>query len=221
MDLKTTEQDIARTKRVLSLRKMTRLSRRAFAKRYGIAPGTLQNWEDVRGNGLSEKGAKRLIKALRSSGIFCSIEWLMQGVGAGPYIDRSLYMDTESVEGAPQSSASDEKTYVASELALFYEHYKEAIDCVIQDDAMLPQFKVGDHVAGPRYYGADISDLIGQECIVVLKDGDLLVRELRQSQLPDHYTLASSNPRTSVAKPVIYDVELVSAAKILWVRRVL
>jgi transcriptional regulator with XRE-family HTH domain len=208
-----TTQEIELAKRVLSLRKMTRLSRRAFAKRYGVAPGTLQNWEDVQGNGLTEKGARRLINALQSSGIYCSIEWLMQGLGAGPRTDTEL-----SIAQSPYSTLQ-EQDYISEELALFYQHYKEAIDCIIKDDGMWPQFKIGDHVAGVRHYASNITSLIGQECIIMTVDGELLVRELRASELPDHYTLVCNNSRTQVAKPIIYDIKLVWAAPVIWLRR--
>lgn len=214
-----TTLEIARAKRVQSLRKMTRLSRREFAKRYGVSPGTLQNWEDIHGNGLTEKGARRLIKALQSSGIYCSFEWLMQGTGQGPHVDQALYTDSELLIEPPELLIEKEHTYIAKELALFYHHYKEVIDCVIINDAMWPQFRIGDHVAGQRYYGRAIANLIGQECIVMTVDGDLLVRELRASELPDHYTLVCTNPRTQVPKPIIYDVALVSAAPVIWMRR--
>lgn len=217
--LDKTAQEIARAKRVQSLRKMTRLSRRAFAKRYGVAPGTLQNWEDVHGNGLTEKGAHRLVKALQSSGIYCAVEWLMQGSGAGPRVDHTLYTDSELSTSVVQPSKERDHNYIAEELALFYQHHKEAIDCVMQDDGMWPQFKIGDLVAGVRHYGRAIAQFIGKECIVMTVDGELLVRELRSSELPDHYTLACSNPRTQVAKPIIYDVALVSAAPVVWIRR--
>lgn len=206
--------EIERAKRVHSLRQMTGLSRREFAKRYGVAPGTLQHWEDVHGNGLTEKGALRLIKALQSSGIYCSFEWLMQGSGAGPYIEQTNHTDLE-----PCNPSHNEQKYINEELALFYQHYKEAIDCVIQDDGMWPIYKMNDHVAGHRYYGKTIENFIGQECIVMTVNGDLLVRELRRSELPHHFTLACINPRTSVSKPIIYDVQLVSAAPIIWLRR--
>ncbi len=214
-DSKKTELDIARAKRVLSLRKMTGLSRREFAKRYGVAPGTLQHWEDVHGNGLTEKGARRLINALQSSGIYCSIEWLMQGTGRGPSTDSELHAIPAAY------SAATENNNIIAELNLFYQHYKEAIDCTIIDDGMSPQFKINDRVAGNRHYGAAIAHCLYQECIVMTIEGDLLVRELRRSELPNHYTLACVNSRTSVAKPIIYDVELVSAAPVIWIRRVI
>lgn len=214
-----TESERTRARRVQSLRKMTRLSRRTFAKRYGIAPGTLQNWEDIHGNGLTEKGAKRLIKVLQTSGIYCSFEWLMHGIGAGPRVDESLYLDKKLVCADTPTQIVREQQLIAAELALFYQHYKETIDCIITDDGMFPQFKKGDHVAGIRRYGNQIKELLGQDCIVMTAEGDLLVRELRQSELPNHYTLACTNTRAAVTKPMIYDIEIISAAPVIWLRR--
>ena len=47
----------ARAKRLKRLRKITTLSRKLFSEKYGISPGTLQNWETARFGGLTEKGA--------------------------------------------------------------------------------------------------------------------------------------------------------------------
>ena len=46
-----------RARRLHILREMTGLSRDKFQQRYGIARGTLQNWESARFGGLTVAGA--------------------------------------------------------------------------------------------------------------------------------------------------------------------
>ncbi len=210
-------EDLARAKRVASLRQLTGLSRRAFADRYGVAPGTLQHWE----NGLpsiSLQGAKRLIKALSSGGIHCGLEWLIYGIGNPPQLPHPLAMGHPH---QPRSFLSNdvEIRFIAEELALFQAHYPTSIEMVVADDGMLPAYRPGDVVAGVRHYQADIEKLIGQDCIVFTKASDLLLRQLRKSHIHGYYNLACINPNTTVQKPTLYDVELVSVAPVNWLRR--
>ncbi len=76
---------IAQGNRVKYLRKITHLSRRAFALKHGISPGTLQNCEDGRYlGGLTDKMAQTLILAFRTEGIECELNWLLYGEGQEP-----------------------------------------------------------------------------------------------------------------------------------------
>ncbi len=210
------DEDLARAKRVLSLRTMTTLSRRAFSERYGIAPGTLQHWENAV-PGISIQGARRLIKALESGNIHCSLEWLMHGLGAAPRLPTPRQSGPLSQQG--MLSDEEEAQAVAEELALFQEHYEDVIELVVADDGMLPCYQVGELVAGVRYYEEEINQLIEEDCIVFTKSGDLLLRQLRKSTIQAHYNLVCINPKTTVEKPILYEVELVSAAPVLWLRR--
>lgn len=212
------EEQIARAKRALSLRQMTHLSRQKFEKRFGISTSTLQHWEDPKKNGLTLKGAKRLIQILQQSGIYCSVEWLMHRIGPGP---QTLPTHAESHRAKPTHRVSEisEAEHIASELALFTQHYPEVIHTVVSDNSMEPRFSAGEHVAGIRRYRQGITSLVGQDCIVVTKEGQLLVRRIRAEDAPGFYHLSCLNMDASIAKPVLYHVELVSAAPIIWSRR--
>ena len=207
---------VERAKRVLSLRKMTHLSRQKFEKRFGVATSTLQHWEDPKKNGLTIKGAKRLVSLVQQMNIYCTVEWLMQGTGNGPQILASVH--AENISPA-KISEIPEMEQIASELALFKQHYPEVIHTVVNDDSMEPRFTPGEYVAGIRRYRQAINELIGQDCIIVTKEGEILVRRLKSTEIPGFYTLASINMHTSVSKPFLYQVELVSAAPIIWNRR--
>lgn len=212
----TSIEQIERSKRVLSLRKMTHLSRQKFEKRFGVATSTLQHWEDPKKNGLTIKGAKRLINLVQQMGIYCTVEWLMHGTGTGPQV---LSTPVTEISAVGRINEIPEIEQIASELALFKQHYPEVIHTVINDDSMEPRFTCGEHVAGIRRYRHAIAELIGQECIVVTKDGEILVRRIKTMDTPGFYTLACLNMNTSVSRPFLYQIELVSAAPVIWTRR--
>ena len=85
---------------------------------------------------------------------------------------------------------------------------------------MEPKFIKGEYVAGIRRYKQSINDLVGLDCIVVTTEGELLVRKIRTSEAPGFYTLSSLNLNTTITHPVLYHVELISAAPIIWARRI-
>ncbi len=213
----------ARTERVRDLREMTGLSRRAFAQKYKLPISTMQNWEDLKGNGLTERGARKLALILKSEGIYCTAEWLMHGIGATPQFSERLTRVHEPgvTYSFPKSMSDDAQTsQLNEELNLFRQHYpKTATDLVVKDDAMTPRFVAGEYVAGIRYYDKAIETLIGVDCIVQLASGEVMLRTIKKGNLPNRYTLICTNPQTSSDKPVLYDVELISAAPVIWARR--
>ena len=218
---KETDEHIARANRVRSLRKMTNLSRKEFQKRFGVAPGTLQHWEDPQKNGLTVKGAKRLTQVLKNAGIYCSLDWILYGRGTAPqFLPSTDNVPIASSTKLHRVGETNEADCIASELSLFTQHYPEVINAVVPDDAMEPKFIKGEYVAGIRRYKQSINDLVGLDCIVVTTEGELLVRKIRTLEAPGFYTLSSLNLNTIIPHPVLYHVELISAAPIIWTRRI-
>ena len=224
MDSKSSRE--SRAKRLKSLRKMTRLSRKAFAERHRISSGTLQNWESARFGGLSEKGAKSVLHAIRAEGIEVSFAWLMYGVEPGPSLTERLYLGDAVVGIAePMQRASDPNTLevqisaITQELLVFRKCNSNPVDYIVTDDGMYPRFVENEHVAGSRRYQQDIAQLIGQDCIVQTVDNEMLVRRLRWGSKPGLYNVVCTNPDTKVTVPVLYDVELLYAALVVWARR--
>lgn len=199
----------ARAKRVRSLRAITCLSRRKFALLYSIPPSTLQNWETPhsKGTGLTVNGAQKLSLLVRSAGVECSAEWLLHGAGEPPRVVEKL------------SENSQETGSFHDELQLFRQHCKYAIELVVNDDGMSPRYQEGDYVAGDRYHKEKMNLLLDSDCIVHLASGQLLLRRLKKGSMEGFYKLICTNAHTTVEKPVLYDIELVSAAPVLWSRR--
>ena len=84
---------------------------------------------------------------------------------------------------------------------------------------MEPHYQKGDYVAGERYYQDAIHHAIGQVCIVETQMEGILIRLVRKG-LKEGYTLQCLNLHTELPKPILYDVEVSSAAPIIWHRRV-
>jgi transcriptional regulator with XRE-family HTH domain len=204
---------IARGERLIRMRGMLHLTRDQFEKEYNISADTLKNWELGRNTGLTLQGGKRVIEAFKKAGIHCSIGWLLEGVGAAPFI---LHSTLSNKENAASNVAESEKSYavLAPEMELFCEKNPRAFCIQVVDDGMEPYYSVDDYVAGERHYDEEINKTIGQYCIVETQMGEILLRRVRESLKTGRYSLQCINILTSVSTPLIYDVELASAAPV-------
>ncbi|OGT22548.1 MAG: hypothetical protein A3C55_00015 [Gammaproteobacteria bacterium RIFCSPHIGHO2_02_FULL_42_13] len=208
----TPEAKAARLKR---LRKLTNLERVDVAAKYGINVSTLKGWETARAHGLSKKGANRFLKISAQEGVLCSYEWLMYGLGHGP---RILEKFDTTLEINPSSDHNEEEEII-EELQLFRHHHRNTVDLIVEDDGMSPYYAIGDYVAGAKLAKQYFSKLINTDCIVQTTDGQLLLRKVKKGPRQNTFTLSCINPNTTVAEPVLYNVELVGAAPIIWHRR--
>lgn len=205
-----------RAKRIRALRKAFGYSRPMFCKKYakyGVKAGTLQSWEDVRWNGVSEKGAAMLVKIFKEEGINITVEWLLFGVGDNPL----KHLDRFKIAGAIIKILPDET--IAQELRFFHQLNADAVDAVVADDGLVPWLMPGDRVAGKRLFGQEIAKAIEHPCIIQTLAGKVMVRWLKKGHEADHYTLVCTNPDTRVGEPVLENIKLFSAAPILWIRK--
>jgi len=220
-----TEQDESRSKaramRLLCVREMSGLSRDKIQHRYGIARGTLQNWESARFGGLTVKGARAMIKAYLAEGIICDLEWLLHGIGGGPtYKKNESALTTQGVSTHARMRdpvISADKANIAQEILYFRNNNPNAIDMVVQDDSMAPYLSQGDYVAGFKVYQDGIERLVGKHCIVQTAEHGLMVRLLTPSAVLNRYCLQARNVFTEKS-PYIADCEILFAAEVVWVR---
>ena len=209
----------ARAKRLKRLRKMTGKSRKSFSEQYTISQGTLQNWETARFGGLTEKGARIVLDALRQEGIHCSFEWLMYGGGVGPSLSVKLNQSDPVEISALQSFRKKVKlSRVEDEMEVFYQLHANAVHFVVQDDTMQPQYREGEWVVGIKVFGDEISSLTGNNCIVETHTGDVLFRYLKAGSSVNLYDLICLNSLTRHRHVALYDEALFSAAPIVWTR---
>lgn len=210
----------ARAKRLKRLRKITTLSRKVFSDKYGISPGTLQNWETARFGGLTEKGARAMLGFLIQENIHCSFEWLMYGAGAGPVIDmESGEKPAQAKAGAKSHKTIPYHTALKRELEKFYQLHENATHITVMDDAMAPQFMMGETIAGIKLLPSEYGQAIDQACIVDTVEYGQLLRLIRPHSQTGSYCLISTNPNTPADKMVLTQVTINSMAPIIWKRR--
>lgn len=202
----------ARADRLRRARNMANLSRKEICEAEGLNINTYKGWEIARYGGLPLDGAHKVIKRIADAGVICSADWLLHGKGSEPYvIPKPIKSDKRSK--SKTTAQNDEN--IIQEIMLFQSHFKDAIYTKITDDALLPKVKPGDYVAGVRYYATEIEKCIDEDCILQTQDGQILVRQLKKGKDQNTYMLICTNLQTSVEMPVLYDVELESAAPIL------
>ena len=205
----------ARADRILYLRKMSGLSRDKLQQRYNIARGTLQNWESARFGGLTEKGAKILLRAYMAEGISCVLDWILHGIGSTPN-----FSDKDSAKISNGDNAQNKliDNIPTPELLYFRKHNNNAIDMLVPDNCMRPKYRKGDYVAGIRYFRDDVNLLVGKDCIIQTIEYGTVLRRLELASNPGCYHLVATNINDLSVPGSWYNVEIISAAQVIWVR---
>lgn len=189
--------------RLRKLRSMAGLSRRVFAERYGVAQGTLQNWESPRNGGLTEPGAHTVIRCFSSEGVNVSYQWLMMGLGKGPL--PSISVGVRKKRGDVDRVLFDER-----EAECFKKANKNSIVYTLSDNCMRPKYAPGDLFMGvPRRTLGGSSGLIDRLCIIQGADGRQLLRYVKGFFLAEKKvnTLSTSRAKgdfTPVFEEIIY-----------------
>ncbi len=201
----------ARAERLKRVRNLANLSRKDMCTSDDLNINTYKGWEIARYGGLPLDGAKKVIKRVVNFGVVCNIDWLLYGKGEEPYI-------------IPKSAKNEQKTgnkevkvddNILREIMLFQSLFSNTIYYKVSDDGLDPKIKVNDYVAGIRYFDKEINKCIDKDCIIQTKDGRILTRQLKKGKERNTYMLICTNPQTSVEMPVLYDLNLESAAPIL------
>lgn len=209
-----------RGKRLRLVRKMSGLTLDELSSKYNFGISTIKYWECAKNQGLSSKGAKKIIAAMQKEGVQCSYMWLMHGVGLPPQFLHIHYCqkvrDTINIDQA----VYEEEKSIEYEIKVFCEKVIDAITLTIFDDGMEPFYSVNDGVGGKRLHGKDLIKAVGKNCIVETVDNQVLCRRVIQGNNIDNFNLCCINPNTFANPPHIYEIELLSAAPIsrIWKR---
>lgn len=101
----------AQGQRIKQLRKKTRLSRKAFGEKHSISPGSLQNWESGRYEGLTQSAVNQLLKAFQTEGFSCTVEWLLYGNGQEPVsiYSEPIFQDENELTQQTRKNAEQHK----------------------------------------------------------------------------------------------------------------
>lgn len=205
-ETKSTAMD--RGQRARLLRKLSRYTRKAFAQKHGLKAATIQNWEDARYGGLSERGAILLAKAYQQEGFDCKPEWLLYGVGPEP----TAKMPTPDAE---KPTAADFHGQVMYELQFLQQTYPNLVHAIVADDAMQPMFFAGDHAAGLRLRQDQYASLANTPVIVQTTQGSIIFRVATYFAERGSVLLTNANNESEhVAIGNIFSI-----APITWMRR--
>lgn len=211
----TVNESRERGERLRRIRNLANLSRKDLCDEASININTYIGYEVGRYGGLTKNGANKIIEYIALKGVYSTFEWLMYGVGQAPRVETGIQQTCFE----HNHDTFNEKQSISEEIFLFRKHYNHSIDYQIIDDGMLPFYAIGDYVAGVCHGCSSIDELIGANCIIQIESGDIIVRNLRQGREVNHYTLSCINPETTVNQPIIYDIKLTFAAKIIWHRK--
>ncbi|MDR1057449.1 MAG: helix-turn-helix domain-containing protein [Coxiellaceae bacterium] len=155
-----------RGKRLRLVRKMSGLTLEELSTKYNFGISTIKYWECAKNQGLSSKGAKKIVAAMHSEGVQYAYMWLMHGVGLPPqFLDIHYHKKIKDINSVDQAVYEEEKS-IEYEIKLFCEKITDAITLTIFDDGMEPFYSVNDGVGGKRLYGENLTKVIGKDCIV-------------------------------------------------------
>ncbi|MES2997705.1 MAG: helix-turn-helix transcriptional regulator [Pseudomonadota bacterium] len=210
-----------RAHRIRFLRKMARLSMKEFAQHCNIGLTTINYWEQGYSS-ITERGAKKVCKAMREEGIECSTIWLMSGLGAqAKIIDPSKLskLNYASIESFQQTIREENSSYleekIKEELQVFQKIHPESLVHLINDDSMHPLYCKGDIVAGKKLTGKNMELANGIDCIVEIEKNKPGIRRIRIGQSINSFDLYVINPEASLEFPPLRNIKINALAPII------
>lgn len=154
------------------------LNRKSFCERYEINRYTMQSWE----NGLhvsKGKNVEKFIEALAREGVYCTSEWLIDGMGEPARMQNGAPGTLKPAPADHVSPQGPDEKFTAMIAALSDHHQaigEKLIAATINDDAMAPKFMRGDTVFGTLAKTKD--DLHQKYCIIELTPQRSVVRKV-------------------------------------------
>lgn len=205
----------ARAERLRRVRNLANLTREAMCLNSELNANTLKGWEIARYGGLPQDGAEKVVARVAQEGVTVTTDWLLYEIGVGPQVITDFKKAKADKKKKTQPlTLQHEEQLIINELMLFRSQFSHAVDFKVADDAMEPYYKPGEYVAGVKRFGKNIRTLVGRACIVQTANGITLLRVVRDGQTPDRYTLMCFNTQTTAQEPILYNVELTSAAPV-------
>lgn len=211
----TTEKQDTPGNRLKYIRSLLRVSRAYLQEKYGLPEVTLKSWENGTSK-LSKSGTEKCIEIYRNEGMIVSENWILEGIGLNPKATASIgnYFATPTDKDLP---LEDDEISMIREANLFKENHPNAVIMIVSNDDMRPFYKPGDYVGGKMRYNNDLSAAVNHDCIIYLKNGERFFRRLIKGNA-NNYNLTCLNPNENTCEPVLYNVEIESAAPIIWHR---
>ena len=199
----------ARAERLRRIRNLANLSRKDICDSNEININTYKGWELARFGGLPVDGAEKVVKRIAQSGVICSTEWLLYGKKPQP----TLVSDVISYSGEEGTEITG-CNLIQSEFSIYQDTIKNAVLVEVEDDGLLPDYQIGDFLAGEKRFNDDIALTIDQVCIVETTDGKKFVRYVKQGRAKDLYTLICTNYHTTMNTIIVENITLLYSATI-------
>lgn len=203
--------------RLKHLRALLGASRLFLQEKHKLPEATLKSWE----NGVKEltlAGAKRCAEAYRSEGLIVTESWILEGAGLSPASADAMNQYFSSTNQEECLDYQDDEICMIRDAHLFEKSYTNAIIMMVSSNEMSPVYTPGDYIGGKLRYGEDVDMAINKNCIVRLKNGDLIFRRLIKNQKKG-YNLVCLNPSEITEEPVLFQVEIEAAAPVIWHRQ--
>jgi len=210
------DSPVARGIRLKKIRGLAGLSAEELAKKIGCSRQTISYWENATYSGLSHKGARKVILALRESGIHCEIAWLLYGIGNSnesatardPFLQQSWQVNENTRLLSQLTNAP-----LLQEISLFKQLHENALTLRLDHD-IESFFETGNWVGG--YLEKVEPKLFGKLCIISLEE-KLQIKILQQGKLSDTVQLQCPYHLKQSNSPVIKteEIHLEKAAQII------
>lgn len=212
----TSEKQNSPGERLKYIRSLLRVSRAFLQEKYGLPEVTLKSWENGTTK-LSKAGVEKCTEIYRSEGMIVSEDWILSGIGLNPKSTTSVgqYFSTPTNKELP---LEDDEISMIREANSFKESHSNAVIMIVSNDDMRPFYKPGDYIGGKMRYQDDLATTINKDCIVYLKSGERHFRRIIWGG-SNYYNLTCLNPNETTSEPVLYNVEIESAAPVIWHRR--
>lgn len=208
-----TKLALERGQRLKLARNLTHLTRKDMYSCYGVNPNTIQAWEKG-AVCLSEKNAQKLIDIFSKEGLNVTIAWLLHG-DSSSFISSKLELigniNEKNTKLKDILTVNGELKFF-EELEFFQKNNSNAVTTAVSDEALLPFFRTGDYVGGVLLPKKDLNTLIGQFCIIKLKNDTTVTRKIFQQNSEMNFRIGGINPY--IKEPNFLDCEISSAAKI-------
>lgn len=204
---------IARGQRLKKARNLASLTAEELAKKIGYSRQAVSYWENGVNNGLSRKGAEKVLEVLKKQNVSCDLNWLLYGIG-----ERPIWLGENATTRDWQIAENNQAQYyrtqpsLLQEMELYKQNHEHVVITQIKHKDMQPVYEPNDWIGG--CFEPIHSDLFGKVCIINL-EGQLEVRILNQGDTPETYHLQLLNPTKETTHPSeLKNILLKEAAKV-------
>lgn len=198
--------DIERGRRLKKLRALAGLTMNELAELAGVSRVAISYWENASPAGLSAKGAHKVVNALQKEKIYCTFEWLWEGVGEDPQYAAMKFYGGENIDSVDMLFST------SKEIEFFLRTNSQAVVVKVDNAALWPTFEFNDIVGGTWQ---PIAALRSEGfCIVTLND----VNQVRWVKKINKIVQLSFTPYVT-SESEIEKVEMANVAPIIRVWR--